>query len=205
MRERPFCVALTGGIGSGKSLVAEMFAGHGVAVVDTDVIAHALTAPGGTAMMAIRAEFGAEALTRDGALDRGWMAARVFADAAARRRLESILHPLIRAEAERQVRTARGAYTLLVVPLLVESGHYGALSDRILAVDSDPAMQLARVLARPGMTEARARAILGAQATPAARLAIADDILDNRGGIEALAVQVAALHDRYLALAAAGA
>ncbi|MEW5770748.1 MAG: dephospho-CoA kinase [Pseudomonadota bacterium] len=196
---RAYCLGLTGGIGSGKSTVATLFAGLGAAVVDTDEIARELTAPGGAAMPAIVAAFGADARDAQGALDRARMRGLVFSDPEARRRLESILHPLIRAEAAGRLARAGPPYVVLVVPLLAERlDDYRGIVDRVAVVDCDPAQQLARIAARPGLDEAQARAILAAQAAPAARLAIADDVIDNRGDLAALRAQVVSLHARCL-------
>ncbi len=198
---RRFVVGLTGGIGSGKSTVAEMFAARGAAIIDTDVIAHGLTAPGGAAMNAIHAEFGAAFLTPDGALDRSKMRNYVFAQPDARARLEAILHPLIRSETERAAQQARGEYLMLVVPLLVESGNWRQRLDRVLVVDVPEEMQVRRVILRSGLPEAQVRAIMAAQATRQARLAAADDIIDNGGDALALVPQVERLHAQYLGLA----
>lgn len=203
---QPFCVGLTGGIGCGKSTVAERFASLGAEVIDTDVIAHELTAPNGAAMAAIAAKFGVEMATQAGALDRVAMRARVFADPDARQELEAILHPLIRAESMRRVRavaTSNSApYALLVVPLLVENlAAYRPLVNRIAVVDCDEAQQLARTAARPGLDIKQAEAILAAQASPASRREIADDLIDNRGDYCNLEQQVERLHAMYLQLA----
>lgn len=198
----PFVVGLTGGIGSGKSTVAELFASHGVAVVDTDQIAHALTGPAGAAIPAIVGEFGCGVVDTAGALDRAAMRRLVFADPAARRRLESILHPLIRAESDRQCAAACGPYVLLVVPLLIESGSYRQRCRRILVIDCQESTQISRVMARSGLSESDARAILEAQASRAERLAAADDVIVNDGVAEALPAQVAALHECYCCAAA---
>ncbi|MDD3529320.1 MAG: dephospho-CoA kinase [Gallionellaceae bacterium] len=195
---RPYCVGLTGGIGSGKSRVASLFAEFGAGVVDTDLIARELTAPGGAAMAAIRAGFGAGVVACDGGLDRAAMRRLVFADAGARRRLEAILHPLIRARAAAAVAAATAPYVLLVVPLLIETGAYGGLLDRVLVVDCSPARQIERVMRRDGVTAATAQAMLAAQAGRAERLAAADDVIDNEGEPEHLAAAVAALHRAYL-------
>lgn len=200
----PFVVGLTGGIGSGKSAVAERFAAKGAAVVDTDAIAHALTGPGGAAMAAIGAAFGPEVVRADGALDRPAMRRLAFADPAARQRLEAILHPLIRAESDRQAKAAADhPYVLLVVPLLVESGTYRERCQRILVVDCPEAVQIARVMARNGLAEAEVRAILAAQASRAERLAAADDVIVNDGALEALEPRIDALDRDYRRLAAA--
>lgn len=197
-----FVVGLTGGIGSGKSTVADFFAAHGVLLVDTDLIAHQLTGPQGAAMSAIRTAFGESVLAADGSLDRGGMRRLVFSDPSAKARLEAILHPMIRAESAARCAAATDApYVLLVVPLLVESGDYRQRVDRILVVDCDEAVQIARVVARSGLTEKEARSIMATQASRAERLAAADDLLVNNDGREALQRQVEILHRRYLALA----
>ena len=198
---KPYTVGLTGGIGSGKSAVAGLFAGLGVAVVDTDEIAHELTRPGGEAIAAIRAAFGDQALARNGALDRAAMRKLAFGDARARTHLEAILHPMIRAESSRRLERAGGPYAILVIPLLVESGVDRSRTPRVLVVDCPEASQLERVMRRSGLPEAEVRAILAAQATRAQRLAAADDVIDNGGAPQALEGQVARLHEKYLTLA----
>lgn len=197
-----YVVGLTGGIGSGKSAAAALFAERGITVVDTDALAHALTAPGGAAMPAIRAEFGAAVAGADGALDRAAMRAIVFADPGARKRLESILHPMIRAESERLLAAdgARSPYAILMVPLLVESGDYRKRVDRVAVVDCAEATQIARVMNRNGLARAEVERILAAQASRAERLAAADDVIDNDGELAALAPQIERLHLLYLAL-----
>jgi dephospho-CoA kinase len=200
-----YVVGLTGGIGSGKSAAADLFAAHGAAIIDTDAIAHALTRPGGSAMPLIRAEFGDGVVAADGALDRAAMRALVFADESAktpaRKRLEAILHPLIREESERQLAATTAPYAMLVVPLLIESGDYRKRMDRIAVVDCAEATQIARVMSRSGLDRAEVERILAAQATRAERLAAADDIIDNDGGIAALPPQIERLHASYLASA----
>lgn len=194
-----FSVGLTGGIGSGKSLVAELFAERGAAIVDTDLIAHQLTAPQGAAMAAIRAAFGAGFLTPDGAMDRQKMRQRVFADPLAKRQLEAILHPLIQQECERAAATAPGDYLMFVVPLLVESGRWRQRVARVLVVDCPEDLQVARVMRRNGMSEAQVRAIMATQVPRAARLAAADDVIVNDADVAALLPQVERLHALYLA------
>jgi dephospho-CoA kinase len=179
-----------------------MFAGHGASIVDTDAISRGLTAAGGAAMPAIVAAFGEEFLDARGALNRARMRAHVFAHPSARRCLEDILHPLIRQEAAQQLRQAGSAYVVLVIPLLAEHlPEYRDMLDRILVVDCDEHQQMERILARPGMTEDQARAILAAQNRRQVRLAMADDVINNRGDLAALAEQVAALHEHYLSAA----
>jgi dephospho-CoA kinase len=195
----PYCVGLTGGVGSGKSAAARLFADLGAAVVDTDAIAHALTSADGAAMPAIAAAFGRDVVAADGSLDRAAMRGRVFADASARQRLERILHPVILAEVLRQVAAAQAPYVILIVPLLLENlAAYRSLIDRITVVDCDEQQQIERTAGRPGVGLAQARAILAAQSSRAARLAIADDIIDNRAGLPELEEQVCRLHSAYL-------
>jgi dephospho-CoA kinase len=200
-----YIVGLTGGIGSGKSAAAQVFEELGATVIDTDAIAHALTAPGGAAIAPIQAAFGAGYITPEGALSRARMRELVFADAEKKRLLESILHPLIRARSNELVRAARSAYVILMVPLLVESGDYRGRCQRILVVDCPEELQLERVLARSGIAPAQARAIMATQVTRAARLAAADDVIDNSQDLAQLRRQIEALHARYLQFAAAGA
>ena len=197
-------VGLTGGIGSGKSTVADRLAVFGAALVDTDAIAHQLTSAQGAAMGQIAAAFGPSVVRADGALDRVAMRRLVFSDPAAKERIEAILHPLIRRESEALCRSAAAApYVLLVVPLLVEaaaSASYRQRVDRILVVDCDEATQIARVKARSALSAAEVRAIMATQATRSERLAAADDVILNDGTPEALEPQVQALHLRYLEL-----
>ncbi|HEY5291272.1 MAG TPA: dephospho-CoA kinase, partial [Burkholderiales bacterium] len=169
----PFTVGLTGGIGSGKSAAAQVFEELGATVIDTDAIAHALTAPGGAAIAPIRAAFGADYLTPEGALARTRMRELVFADAAKKRLLESILHPMIRARTSELAQAARSAYVILMVPLLIESGDYRRRCQRILVVDCPEELQVARVMARSGLDAEQVRAIMAAQVGRAARLAAA--------------------------------
>ncbi|MDP2826048.1 MAG: dephospho-CoA kinase [Sulfuritalea sp.] len=197
-----YVVGLTGGIGSGKSAVAHLFAERGIAVIDTDAIAHALTAPGGAAMPAIRAEFGDGVANGDGALARAAMRAIVFADPSARKRLEAILHPMIRSESERRLlasSTHTGSpYAILMVPLLIESGDYRKRVDRVAVVDCAETTQIARVMSRNGLATDEIERILAAQATRAERLAAADDVIDNDGALAALLPQIERLHLHYL-------
>lgn len=204
MSETPFVVGLTGGIGSGKSAAADLLAARGALVVDTDQIAHQLTAPGGAAMEAIRQAFGNGVVAADGALNRPAMRALAFEDSAARKRLEAILHPMIRAESERQCRAATTPYVVLVVPLLIESGTYRERVRRLCVVDCPENVQVLRVMQRSGLEERQVRAIMAAQASRAERLAAADDVIDNGGAYEALAAQVERLHAAYLQLASKG-
>ncbi|MBN3823919.1 dephospho-CoA kinase [Burkholderia sp. Ac-20384] len=199
-----FAIGLTGGIGSGKTTVADLFGARGAALVDTDLIAHRITAPGGLAMPAIEQAFGRGFVAADGSLDRAKMRTLIFSDDAALRRLEAITHPLIRAETDREAREAPGPYVMFVVPLLVESGNWKTRSNRVLVVDCPVETQIARVMRRNGFTREQVEAIIAKQATREARLAAADDVIVNDATTpDALAAQVDALHQRYLGFAAA--
>jgi dephospho-CoA kinase len=197
----PLVIALTGGIGSGKSSVADFLAGYGAAVVDTDAIAHALTAGGQPGAIAIGRQFGPGFLRADGALDRERMRELVFSDPAARKKLESILHPMIRAAVDTAVKAAHGPYIVLVVPLLVETGAYRDLAERVLVVDCSEHDQINRVRLRSKLSEKTIRGILASQASRADRLARADDVITNDADIETLRQRSAAMHRHYLALA----
>jgi dephospho-CoA kinase len=193
-------VGLTGGIGSGKSAVADAFARLGAPVVDTDAIAHELSAPGAPGQRAVAAAFGPAAVAGDGSLDRGWLREQAFSDPQFRAKLESLLHPLIREEADRRMATWLAPYGLLVVPLLLERGGARSRVERVLVVDCPEETQIARVMARSGLDADQVRAIMSTQISRAARLAQADDILDNSGPLEAIAPQVARLDRRYRVL-----
>jgi dephospho-CoA kinase len=201
---RPFRVALTGGIASGKTTVADLFAARGVPLVDTDVIAREVVEPGRPALAAVAAAFGSDVLDADGRLDRRRLREIIFSDATARARLEAILHPAIRAEMERQSAAAAqaGPYQVLVIPLLAEGGRRDHV-DRVLVVDAPETVQVERLMARDAVTREQAQASLRAQAQRETRLGIADDVVLNTGRIEDLREQVAALHERYVKLAAA--
>lgn len=194
-----FAVGLTGGIGSGKTAVAERFEALGAAIVDSDVIAHQLTAAGGAAIEAIGRQFGAHFIAADGSLDRRRMRELVFGDLSAKARLEAILHPRIRELAMERAAAAigRSPYVLFVVPLMVESGDWRDRVDRILVVDCSPATQEARVCARSRLDPALARTIIAQQAPRAVRLDAADDIIVNEGPIGQLTARVQWLHDSY--------
>ena len=198
-----FTVGLTGGIGSGKSVVARMFAERGVDIVDTDQIARGLTVAGGAAMPAVLAAFGADFADRDGALDRARMRALVFSDPDAKRRLEAILHPMIRDAVYAASLLGTGPYVIFDIPLLVESGTWRERLQRVLVVDCPEDMQLARVIARNGLPETQVRAIMAAQVPRQVRLAAADDVVDNSGDLAALAPQIDRLHGLYVDLAGA--
>jgi dephospho-CoA kinase len=196
-----YVVGLTGGIGSGKSEVARLFGLRGATIVDTDALAHELTAPGGAAIEPLRRAFGPGVLRADGALDRAAMRRLAFSDPDARNRLEAILHPLIRRRSDALIAEATGPYVLLVVPLLVESGVDRRRYQRVLVVDSPEAEQVARVVSRGGLDPGEVRAIMAAQAPRAERLSQADDVIDNSGPMENLKPQVDRLHASYLARA----
>jgi len=198
----PFIVGLTGGIGSGKSAVADAFAARGIDVTDTDRLAHELTAPGAPGLAAITAGLGSQWLGPDGTLDRAALRRAAFADAGLRARLESILHPLIGAAARGAVARWASPYGILVVPLLLERGGLASIVSRILVVDCPEDDQVRRVRARSGFTEDEVRAIMSTQLGRAERVARADDVVDNAGPQSAIAAQVAELDRRYRALAA---
>ena len=195
-------VGLTGGIGSGKSAVADEFAKLGAPIVDADAIAHELSMPGGAGQRAVAEAFGMNAVTPDGSLDRGWLRQRAFSDPGFREKLEGILHPLIRVEADRRVAHWNAPYGLLVVPLLLERGGARDRVHRVLVVDCPEETQVARVMSRSALSADQVRAIMAAQLSRAARLAQADDVIDNGGAREAIAPQVFMLDQRYRALAA---
>ncbi len=196
-----FVVGLTGGIGSGKTTVANRLAGLGVAVVDTDEIARSLTTAGGSAMPALREAFGAEFVTREGALDRAAMRTLAFERPEARARLEAILHPAIRAAADAALAGASGPYAVVVVPLLFETRGYAGRVDRILVVDCDERLQLERTMARSRLEAAEVRAIMAAQWPRWRRLQMADDVIWNGAGDALLSPQCERLHHRYSAMA----
>lgn len=193
-------VGLTGGIGSGKSTVAELFAQWGVPVIDTDRIARELTRREGQAMPLIRAQFGAEFIDSDGALDRALMRRTVFGDPAARSKLESILHPRIRNQVETQLNSLSVPYALVVIPLLVEKGGYADLLDRVLVVDCNTELQIARTMARGELSQEDVELILAAQAGRQVRLNQADDVIVNEGDRADLEARVWALHRKYSSL-----
>lgn len=192
-------VGLTGGIGSGKSTVADLFAQRGVPVIDTDRIARNVVHPGAHALDQIIKEFGKDVVDARGNLDRARLRTRVFDDPDARQRLEAILHPHIRAAVQLELAALQAPYSLVVVPLLIETGFH-ELIDRVLVVDADAAKQLERTVARDGVSPEAARKIVAAQAEREARLARADDVIENNGTLEQLDRAVERLHAQYLAL-----
>ena len=195
-------IGLTGGIGSGKSTVATLFADCGATVIDGDAISHRLTQPGGAAIVAIRAAFGDDYIAADGALDRARMRQRVFSDPAAKLQLEAILHPLIRTQMLAQVGASTAPYLLLVVPLLFEAAGYLDLVQRTLVVDCAEALQVTRAMQRGGLDEQTVRAIMATQMPRAERLRRADEFIKNNGSPDDLRRQVEQLHRRYLAISA---
>jgi dephospho-CoA kinase len=198
---RHFVVALTGGVASGKSAVANRFKALGIGVYDADVAAREVVAPRQAALAEIEFVFGADVLNADGSLDRRAMRERVFADPAARKRLEGIIHPRVRAWLRRRVGMDRGPYCILAIPLLAENFRQYEWVDRVLLVDAPRALQIERLMQRDGISREAAERMLDAQATRAQRLAIADDVIVNDGGESALETRVAALHARYVELA----
>lgn len=203
MQISKFKLGLTGGIGSGKTQVANLLAGWGASVIDTDLIAHSLTAPAGQAIEPIRQMFGAEVLEPSGALNRARMRELVFADPARRVELEAILHPLIAQTVRQEAEQAQGLYVVFVVPLLVESGRWRQQIDRLCVVDCDQLTQIERVQSRSGLELATIQKILAAQATREQRLAVADDVIDNSKAVTMgdLEKQVLVLHQGWCTLA----
>lgn len=196
-----YVVAITGGIGSGKTTVANQFAALGIEVVDADLIARDVVAPGTPALAAITSHFGPEILTEQGLLDRRVLRERIFSDPAAKSWLNALLHPIIRSEMLRQCAAVSSPYCLLVVPLLVEN-RLSELADRVLVIDVDEATQIERTCRRDGVSRAQAQAILASQANRTERLAMADDVLDNQSGTtETIRERILALHETYLAFA----
>lgn len=198
----PFVIGLTGGIGSGKSTVAEMFSELGAGVVDTDRIAHELTGPGGAALGAIALRFGERFLTPNGGMDRELMRSLIFSDPDAKSDLEAILHPLIRTESARRVAESAAPYILLVVPLLFETGKDPERFQRVLVVDCEEQTQLERVVSRSGLHPEQVHAIMENQVPRAQRVAGADDLIRNEGDMAGLRAQILPLHRKYLELAA---
>ncbi len=198
-----YLVGLTGGIGSGKSTVADMFAALGVRVIDTDVISRQLTQAGGAAVPAIREAFGPDFVDAHGAMDRHKMRELVFRSTFEKKRLEGILHPLIFEQTQREATSlTKAPYTLIVVPLLFESGRYAGWLHRIVLVDCPEDVQIARTMQRSGLDEAAVRAIMAHQLDRSERLRLANDVIRNEGSLGALQNQVEALHRRLCAMAA---
>lgn len=193
-----YVVGLTGGIGSGKSEAARLFTELGAAVVDTDVIAHRLTAPGQPAVQRIAELLGADVLAADGSLNRASLRRKVFADPASRKALEGLLHPLIRqAVVQELAQPSSSPYAVVVVPLLFETGAYADAIARSLVIDCDEALQVSRAMARSRLSEAEVRTIMAAQCPRTRRLQLADDVVQNNGSLQQLAEQVRQLHEKY--------
>jgi dephospho-CoA kinase len=198
---RPLRIGLTGGIASGKSTVTQRFAELGVPVIDADVASRIVVEPGTTGLAQVVARFGAGVLHADGQLDRRALRNLIFKDSSLRQALDAILHPLIRAEMEREAAQAKAPYVVMAIPLLVEGGNAGKRVDRVLVVDADETLQIQRLQARDGSSQEQARAILSSQASRAARLGQADDVILNSGTVAELRQAVDRLHEKYLQLA----
>lgn len=195
------CHGLTGGIGSGKSTVATLFSELGARIVDTDLIAHQLTQTGGTALPAIRGEFGDGFITQSGAMDRAKMRQFVFSDDCAKKRLEAILHPLIRERAQLLAQSQNDApYTLVVVPLLFESGRYRDWLHQVIVVDCTEQQQIARTMQRSMLTETEVKSIMAQQISRHERLRLADAVIQNDSQLNDLLPQVEELHSRLIRL-----
>lgn len=195
-------IGLTGGIGSGKSTAAQMFAKLGAEIIDTDAISHQLTAPRGAALTAIQNAFGTEVMGADGSLDRAAMRQKVFENPPVRKQLEDILHPLIRQAVTTRLNQASNApYRMVVVPLLFETGAYQSVIQRTLVIDCPEALQISRATSRSSLSEHAVRQIMAAQCSREQRLALADDLVCNDSGLEKLREEVLALHKKYIALA----
>jgi dephospho-CoA kinase len=194
-----FIVGLTGGIGSGKSAAADCFRSLGITVVDADVCARIVVEPNKPVLKTIVEHFGSEILQADGTLDRAALRQKIFADEAERKWLEALLHPLIFEEMWSQLQSAPSSYAILESPLLIETGQQ-AICQRTLVIDAPEAFQLARATARDNNSAAQVKAIMAAQASREQRLAKADDVIVNDGGLAHLHMQVEALHQKYLAL-----
>ena len=199
-KNRPMIIALTGGVASGKTAVSERFAELGVPVVDTDLVAREVVAPGSSGLSAVKKKFGPEVIKTDGGLDRAALRRKILEDPHARNRLEAILHPRIAEEAHRRVKALNAPYAILVVPLLVESGLFGD-ADRVLVVDAPENLQLQRLMERDGASRSEAEAMLAAQTSRETRLARADDVVENTGTLQALFRQVDRLDEQYRAAA----
>ncbi|MBU3021549.1 dephospho-CoA kinase [Aestuariibacter sp. A3R04] len=197
----PLIIGLTGGIGSGKTAVSDLFAAKGITVVDADVVARQVVMPDTPALRAIAAHFGSAVLTSDGALNRPLLRQKVFANHADKQWLNALLHPAIRQEMKTQLQAASGPYVILSVPLLVEN-KLDTMVNRIVVVDCEESLQLSRALSRDGSNEQTIQSIMASQASREERLSKADDVIDNNGNRAALAPQVEKLHQYYQSLGA---
>jgi dephospho-CoA kinase len=198
---RPLRIGLTGGVASGKSTVSQRFGELGVPVIDADVASRKVVEPGKPGLAQVVQRFGGGILDADGKLDRRVLRDLIFKDSSLRQALDAILHPLIRAEMEHEAAQVKGPYVVMAIPLLVEGGSAGKRVDRVLVVDADETLQIQRLQARDGSSVEQARAILASQASRAARLAAADDVLLNTGTVAELRQAVDRLHEQYLQLA----
>lgn len=196
----PLVIGLTGGIGSGKTAAANCFAGFGVDIIDTDVISHEFTRPGGAAIAPISAHFGKQYINADGALNREKMRTLVFRDNASKKQLEAILHPLIHHETDWRIRHATFCYVIIVVPLLFETNHYCRVAARTLVIDCSEEDQIARTMSRSNLDEHTVRAIMATQVSRQERLSRADDIIVNNRDMDYLRQQAGILHQKYLGL-----
>lgn len=200
----PFIVALTGGIASGKTAVSDRFAALGVPIIDTDLIAHAVVKPGQPALREIVTAFGQDILQPDGTLNRRLLREAIFSDPAARLKLESILHPAIRAQVQQDIAAVEAPYCIVVIPLFTESSAKANSYDwvdRVLVVDTTEETQVRRVMQRDDVSREQAQAALAAQASRQSRLALADDVIENNGAAAELDAKVKRLHELYLRLA----
>lgn len=200
--QKPLVVGLTGGIGSGKTKVSDTLAELGAKVLDADVLAHELCSPGGEAIPAIRKEFGADAVSEDGSMDRNHIRKLVFDNPALRKVLEGILHPLIRRRIVDEIQTTTSPYCVIVIPLLAEKGGWDHLTDVVVVVDCERQLQIERVKARNGWPDSQIEQVLAVQATREQRLAIADHVIENMGTSEDLRTQTLQLHEKLLLQAA---
>ena len=200
MNTKAFTVGLTGGIGSGKTTVANMFADLGAYLVDTDLIAHALTKENGAAIESIKSAFGVEFILPSGAMDREKMRKHVFSLPNEKKLLEEILHPLIREKTELAARESKGIYTIFVLPLLIESGSWQQRVSRVLVIDCSEQTQLQRVVSRNGLEREQVLSIMHTQASRAQRLKAADDVILSEATLDEINVDVKRLHDKYAKL-----
>ena len=197
---RPYIVGLTGGIGSGKSTACALFAELGVEIVDADHVSRSVVAPGSPALQQLREQFGDAVVTRDGSLDRAWLRSRIFSDAAVRQQVEALLHPLIRSAMLEQIQRSRSAWLILAAPLLLENNAYDFV-DRVLVIDADEAIQVARTSKRDHASEDEVRRIMQVQLPRSERLARADDVISNNGDTASLRRQVQEYSTLYQKLA----
>jgi dephospho-CoA kinase len=197
---RPYIVGLTGGIGSGKSSACALFAELGVEIVDADHVSRSVVAPGSPALQQLREQFGDAVVTRDGSLDRAWLRSRIFSDAAVRQQVEALLHPLIRSAMLEQIQRSRSAWLILAAPLLLENRAYDFV-DRVLVIDADEAIQVARTSKRDHASEDEVRRIMQVQLPRSERLARADDVISNNGDTASLRRQVQEYSTLYQKLA----